>query len=226
MAGDADRAYQVLKQQLLSGYYAPGTQLKEEALAAQLHVSRTPVRSALKRLLADGLAVSSQGRGVRVAAWTQRDIEEIFQLRLLLEPYAAQLATECRPDGLLAQLHACNQDMARAIAAGGDSMVPQVQSANSRFHHALLDASGSSRLRQILATMIDMPIITRSFYLRSRDDLAQSLRHHQDLTIAVEAGDGGLAHQVMQLHLRMTRHQFMRARAAYAKTLGTDQSTS
>ncbi len=63
--------------------------------------------------------------------------------------------------------------------------------------------------------MIDMPIIMRSFYLYSSAELEQSLHHHQDLTIAAEARDGELARRVMQLHLRMSYHRFMRHRAKY-----------
>ncbi len=58
--------------------------------------------------------------------------------------------------------------------------------------------------------MIDMPIIVRSFYLSTHSELEQSLHHHQDLTVAAQAHDGELARQVMQLHLRMAYHRFMR----------------
>ena len=87
-----------------------------------------------------------------------------------------------------------------------------VQDANRAFHHTLLEASGSQRLINMLGTMIDMPVITRSFQLYSRSDMEQSLHHHRDLTMAVAAKDGDLAKQVMQLHLQMSRHRFMRNR--------------
>lgn len=212
MRNGADRAYEELRQRLVGGHYKPGTQLKEEPLAKEFGLSRTPVRAALKRLIADGLATADAGQGVQVALWSEWDIEETFQLRMLLEPYAAYLAATRGGDALVALLQASNEQMASAIAAGDDSSVARIQAANQSFHRALLDASGSPRLRTMLETMIDMPIIVRSFYLSTRSELEQSLHHHQDLTVAAQARDGELARQVMQLHLRMAYQRFMRHR--------------
>src|SRR5687767_13779896 len=92
MAVASDNADVVLKQRIVGGSYAPCAQLKEEHLARELKISRTPIRAALKRLVDDGLATADLGRGVRVAEWTDFDIEETFDLRGLLEAHAAELA--------------------------------------------------------------------------------------------------------------------------------------
>lgn len=212
MATGTRKAYEELKHRLVAGHYQPGTQLKEEPLAEEFGISRTPVRAALRRLVEDGLATSDGGRGIQVAAWTEWDIAEVFQLRLLLEPYAAQLAAErCTPE-VLQRLEDSNAKMGAAIAANKSDMASLVQDANRDFHHTLLQASGSHRLVNMLGTMIDMPVITGSFQLYARSDMEQSLHHHQDLTMAVGARDGDLAKQVMQLHLQMSRHRFARLR--------------
>ena len=70
MAAAADKAYELLKQRVVGGRQAPGAQLKEEHLARELEISRTPVRVELKRLVEDGLATADPRRGVRVADWT------------------------------------------------------------------------------------------------------------------------------------------------------------
>lgn len=215
MKQGSDKAYEVLRQRLVGGHYKPGTQLKEEPLAREFGLSRTPVRAALKRLVADGLATADAGQGIHVAQWSDWDIEETFQLRMLLEPYAACLAAERGGAALVAKLKASNEQMAAAIAANGDDAIAQIQDANRSFHRALLDACAAPRLQTILETMIDMPIIVRSFYLSTRSELEQSLHHHQDLTVAAEAGDGELARQVMRLHLRMSHHRFMVHRDQY-----------
>jgi DNA-binding GntR family transcriptional regulator len=215
MRQGSDKAYDVLRQRLVGGHYKAGTQLKEEPLAREFGLSRTPVRAALKRLVADGLATADAGQGIHVAQWSDWDIEETFQLRMLLEPYAACLAAERGGMSLVAKLRASNEQMAIAIECGGDDSVAQIQEANRSFHRALLDACAAPRLQTILETMIDMPIIVRSFYLSTRSELEQSLHHHQDLTVAAEAGDGELARQVMRLHLRMSYHRFMLHRDQY-----------
>lgn len=195
-------------------HYVPGAQLKEEPLAREFGISRTPIRTALKRLVEDGLATADAGQGIHVAEWSAWDIEETFQLRMLLAPDAPSLAAARGGDAMLARLKASNDQMAAAIEEG-EAMRSSVQEAYRTFQHTLLDFSGSPRLRAMLDTMIDMPIIVRSFYLYSSAELEQSLHHHQDLTLAAEARDGELARQVMQLHLRMSYHRFMRHRSEY-----------
>ena len=209
-----NKAYEVLRQRLVGGQYRPGEQLKAEPLARELDLSRTPVRTALRRLVEEGLATDAAGQGIRVAEWSDWDVEETFQLRMLLEPYASFLAATRGGDALLQRLERSNDAMAEGISCGTDG-IAQVQSANREFHHALLEASGSPRLRGILATMIDMPIIKRSFYIYTPHELEQSLHHHRDLTLAVKARDAELARQVMHLHLRMSYHRFMTHRGEY-----------
>jgi DNA-binding GntR family transcriptional regulator len=218
MGRGQDRAYEALRQRLVGGHYQPGTQLREEPLAREFGLSRTPVRAALKRLVEDGLATADAGQGIHVAEWSEHDIEETFQLRMLLEPYAAKLAAERGGDALLESLRASNRQIASALAKGGADAIVKIQEANRAFHHVLLDHARSPRLRAILETMIDMPVIIRAFYLFTRDELEQSLHHHQDLTIAVEARDGELARQVMQLHLRMSYSRFMQHRSEWRRT--------
>jgi DNA-binding GntR family transcriptional regulator len=215
MANAAGRAYETLKQRVVGGTYAPGAQLKEEQLARELQVSRTPVRAALKRLVEDGLASADPNRGVRVSEWTDFDIEETFELRGLLEAHAAELAARRGGVPLADRLDDLNEQMDRAIAEGGAALPQRLQEINSRFHWAILEGSGSPRLRHMLAGLIDMPIVIRSHFISTLQDKVQSLHHHRDLAAAVRAGDGELARQVMQLHLRIASHRFRRQRSEF-----------
>ncbi len=210
----ADKVYEVLKQRVVGGAYAPAAQLKEEHLARELGISRTPVRAALKRLVDDGLATADPGRGVRVAQWTESDIEETYELRGLLEGHAAALAARRGGEALADRLDTLNDEMDRAIAAGGSLLAERLQDINARFHRAVLEAAGSPRLRGMLAGVIDMPVVIRSHFISTLQDKVQSLQHHRDLAAAVRAGDADLARQVMQLHLRVAQHRFRRQRQA------------
>ena len=216
MAAAADKAYEILKQRVVGGTYAPGAQLKEEHIARELEVSRTPVRVALKRLVDDGLATADPNRGVRVAEWTEFDIEETFDLRGLLEAHAADLAARRGGAALADRLDELNEQMDKAIRKGGPQLPEKLQQINAQFHRALLDGSGSPRLRTILSSLIDMPIVLRSHFISTLQDKVQSLNHHRDLAAAVRAGDGELAKQVMQLHLRVASHRFKRQRGEFS----------
>jgi len=218
MAAAAEKAYDTLKERVVGGTYSPGAQLKEEHIARELEISRTPVRVALKRLVEDGLATADPNRGVRVAEWTDFDIEETFELRGLLEAHGAELAAKRGGPALADRLDELNQQMERAIAKGGGALAKSLQEINSQFHRAILDGSGSPRLRNMLAGLIDMPIVIRSHFISTLQDKVQSLQHHRDLAAAVRAGDGELARQVMQLHLRVASHRFRRQRQEFNGT--------
>lgn len=216
MAAASDKTYQILKQRVVGGTYAPGAQLKEEHLARELEISRTPIRAALKRLVDDGLATADPNRGVRVAQWTEFDIEETYELRGLLEAHAAELAARRGGAALADRLDSLNDEMDRAIARRGSGLPERLQEINSAFHRAILDASGSPRLRTMLAGLIDMPVVIRSHFISTLQDKLQSLQHHRDLATAVRAGDAELARQVMQLHLRVASHRFKRQRDEFS----------
>lgn len=207
-----EKAYEILRQRIVGGFYSPGAQLKEEPLSREFEVSRTPVRAALKRLIQEGLATADAGQGVHVPQWSESDIEETFQLRMLLEPQAASLAATRGGEAMVSRLRASNAKMAAAVVRRD---VDTIQEANREFHATLLEFCGSPRLRLILESMIDVPIIVRSFYLAEPAELEQSLRHHEELTLAAAAGDGELAKHAMQLHLRMSHLRFVTHRGEY-----------
>jgi DNA-binding GntR family transcriptional regulator len=209
----SDKAYELLKHRVIAGSYAPGAQLKEEHIARELGISRTPIRAALKRLVEDGLATAEAGRGVRVSEWTEADIQETYELRGLLEGHAAELAARRGGVALADRLDKLNDEMESAIAKGGSALPERLQQINARFHRAVLEASGSPRLRAMLAGLIDMPIVIRSHFISTPQDKLQSLRHHRELAAAVRIGDAELARQVMQLHLRIALHRFQLRRS-------------
>ena len=95
----------MLRELILAGSLAAGAKLGETELANRLDVSRTPVREALSRLAAEGLVEIVPNRGARVAKWSDHDLEQIFELRLRLEPYAVGLAVPRLTNADLDELH-------------------------------------------------------------------------------------------------------------------------
>jgi len=83
-----------------------------------------------------------------------------------------------------------------------------------------VQASGSPRLRVLLAGLIDMPIVIRSYFISTPADLAQSLQHHRDLTSAVRAGDAAIAGQAMRLHLNLAAQRFRQRRGEFGAPPG------
>src|SRR3546814_8180196 len=83
MKRGSQQTYEVLKKRIIAGHYTAGTQLKENHIAEDIGVSRTPVRAALKKLIEDGLAVAEEGRGVFIASWTRSE-EHTSELQSLM----------------------------------------------------------------------------------------------------------------------------------------------
>lgn len=212
MTTDSNHVYQTLKQRLLTGQYKPGTQLKENQLAAEFRVSRTPIRAALARLVEDGLLNKTKGVGVSVSAWSEWDVEEVFQIRKRLEPFATQLAATRRNQEELDLIALSNQNFKAALEGPTELMAKKTEEANRLFHTIILQASRSDRLISILETMIDMPILVRSFHLYDLTEMTQSYHHHIDIELAIRNKQSQLAQQVMQLHLSISYQRFLKAR--------------
>ncbi|MBO9678599.1 MAG: GntR family transcriptional regulator [Acidovorax sp.] len=203
----SDTLYADLRRRLMSGYYAPGAWLREEHIAEEMKVSRTPVRAALQRLVEDGLLVAA-ARGATVAQWTQWDVAEVFELRMLLEPHAAGLAAERATPEQVAEMEALNDEMEHWVKSRKDDRVARIQAVNNRFHHLLVEAARSGRLKALLQNYLDMPIMIGSFYFYSEQEMRESVEHHRQVTLAIRRRDRRFAEQAMAFHLRASFVRF------------------
>ncbi|OLT24710.1 hypothetical protein BJF79_13225 [Actinomadura sp. CNU-125] len=200
MARAADVAYAAVRRMILSGDAAAGSRLGESELAETLGLSRTPVREALQRLGSDGLVEVLPHRGARVVEWTAADLAEIFELRTLLEPYAAARAARIGQDEpVLADLRA-RCDAMEAAADARD--LGELARLNSAFHAALIDASRNRRLPGMLTSVMHAPLIVGTFRRYDRTELDRSMNHHRELVAAIAAGDPDWAEAVMRAHIR------------------------
>ena len=147
-AGLADRVYHQLRDNIGSHQIRPGERLQEVGLAAQLGVSRTPVREALARLESEGM-IAVEGRGFVVPELTDTDIEEIYQIRFLLEPAAVRSAvTEVGSAADLASMSSAVED---AVAAEKSGDFRSFLEANIRFHNAWRALVPNRRMSKLLA---------------------------------------------------------------------------
>lgn len=212
MPSARDLVYGELRRRLMAGAFLPGQRLREEHIASEMAVSRTPVRNAIERLAADGLVKRDGRRGTVVLGWLDRDINEAFELRLLLEPYAARAAALRATPEQVDALEDINRHMLRAVESADADRVDQVQQYNNRFHHALIEAAQSARVRALVENLLDMPIIIGSFYFYRREDMLASVEHHRQIVAALRARDPDCAEAAMRLHLAATHLLFRKHR--------------
>jgi len=197
-----DRVYATLREYLRAGRIPTGQPLQEAALAAQLGVSRTPVREALARLASEGLVVP-EGRSFKAPALTMGDVEDIYQLRFLLEPEALRQVAATRPDRkALAPLRAALDDMAAAHEAGDGAAFME---ANYRYRAAWTDLVPNKRLVRSIQLYADHVRYLRAFTLDEPAVRAVVLKGLKRLSLALAAGDGEAAAEAMRAHLDKAR---------------------
>lgn len=210
MSGASDRAYSAIKAMILTGELASGSQLREEHLAERCGVSRTPVREALHRLEADLLVRRNKTQRSFVAEWSLDDIEQAFELRGMLESHASRRAAERITAPRLERLKACNLALHAAIA-GQTPDISEFLRQNRDFHRGIIEAAESARLTQVLARIVEQPIVWRTVQNFDRDDLLRSYREHEDLLAAFVNHDGVWAASVMATHIRRAFHTYSAA---------------
>ena len=191
-----------LVEAIISGYLPPGTWLREGEVAAELHVSRTPVREALRRLADAGLAVKHAHQGTVVAGVSVEDVIALYAVREPLEATVARFSATRRTDRVVADLRAAQQRMSDAAERDdAESMA----AANLAFHRVMSDATGNVYLQrfmlQIENALRRLPSTTYSSPSRRRTVLAE----HGAIIEAIDAGDADAASQAAALHMRNSR---------------------
>lgn len=207
MTKASDRAYELIRGMILSGELSAGDPLGEEALAERCGVSRTPIREALRRLETDLLVRRTDSQRSFVADWSLDDVGEAFELRAMLEGYAARLAAQKMTDDLLARLRACNAAISAAIAKPKPDVATFLDR-NREFHAMVLEAAGSRRLTNLLTALIEQPVVWRTAHHYDPEAFQRSHSEHADLLSAFERRDGAWAESIMAGHIRRAFHAY------------------
>jgi DNA-binding GntR family transcriptional regulator len=195
-------ASEVIRDAILDGRLAPGQRLKEEELARELGVSRTPVREALLLLQTEGLVELAPRRGARVRSYAVDDLDDVYQLRAVLEGYAARrAATRISADDLTLLDKSCRRF--EQLAAGDD--LRELVKENLSFHNLVLDAAASARLGRMVRKVIEIPLVYKSFYWYSPEQKLISEHYHKQLTHALRVRDAERAELIMKEHVLEAR---------------------
>ncbi|MCC7413771.1 MAG: GntR family transcriptional regulator [Gammaproteobacteria bacterium] len=201
MTKAADRAYDAIRSRILAGEYPPGSHLKEEQIADDTGVSRTPVREALRRLSAEHLVKFVANRGAYVAHWSASDVDDIFQLRAMLEGYAAACAAQRITAEQIRILDDCADNIEQLSRHRSPENHLRMLELNQRFHTVIVDAAGSERLMVMLAWLVEVPMLLRTYEKFDHAQIARSNHHHREIIAALRARNGDLARKLMEIHI-------------------------
>lgn len=202
------RVYAQLKREILTCELPPGSSLYEGQLAERLAVSKTPVRDALGMLAHEGFVTVQPRQGYRVADITLSDVQEVFQMRLLLEPAAAELAAERATAEQLKRL----QNLAEESYVYGD--VPTYEEfvvKNREFHVLLAEASGNGRLAAALRNLLEEMQRLFLFGLDIRDSAQEQIHEHRELVDALLKGNHHMARDIATRQIETSRKRVLEA---------------
>jgi DNA-binding GntR family transcriptional regulator len=190
------RVLETIRHQILTGRLRPGQPLVEAELAAQLGVSKTPVREALRTLVGSGLVTMSRYRGAAVRVVDESLARSVYEVRLLLEPEAVRQAVARRGR---AAMDAAREALVRADAATNRA---ERSLANRDFHRALYSACGNELLTRILDDLRDQTALVSVVAWNVRPTWRQEAAEHRAILTAAETGDADGAAELVTAHIR------------------------
>lgn len=210
MTKAVERAYEQIRQHILSGKYATGLHLTEEMLAEDIDVSRTPIREALRRLNSEHFVKFIPNHGTFVSTWSHDDVNDIFQLRTMLEGYSASRAATRISEDSISQLEQCASELEVLSKNRTPDLHHAMIEINQRFHTIIMEAANSGRILRMLSWLVEIPMILKTLEMYDDADVARSNYQHRELIDALKAKDGPWAQSVMESHLRAAHNIFVK----------------
>ncbi len=200
----ADQVFEQLEREILAGKYPRGELLSEQRLSAELGISRTPVREAIRRLEQENILEDSP-RGVVVVGISRQDMLDMYEIRLQLEGLAARRAARLITDGQLRQMREALDLQQAYLAQEHSDRSDQIQHLDSRFHELLYAGSGSKAYFDVLSRLHKKIAKYRTASVRKPGRAQESIREHEAIYEALAAHDPDRAQKAALLHTERAR---------------------
>ena len=208
--GLADDVYEVIFTRLMSLEIAPGARITVDGLVRELKVSHTPIREALGRLEGEGLVVKTHLVGYSAAPQiTRRRFDELYELRLLLEPDGARRAAQRVNEARMRKLRERTEQMRKLNSSRGRSSYARFARLDSEFHDQIMEIAGNELIRDQLAHLHTHFHIFRLMYHARVTE--EALAEHDSLLESLSSGDGPGAERAMRSHIERTRERLLEA---------------
>ncbi|MBE5908112.1 MAG: GntR family transcriptional regulator [Lachnospiraceae bacterium] len=193
-----DVVFNTLRDAILKGELEPGERLMEIHLAEKLGVSRTPIREAIRMLEQEGLAITVPRKGAQVAKMTEKDLEDVLEIRDALDELAAIGACKHMSPEILEELNKAMKSFEEAIAAGE---VRRIVEADEAFHNVIYRASDNPKLEAIALNLKEQMYRYRYEYIKDNADYSRLIAEHNAITEGLKNGDREYVREVMHTHL-------------------------
>lgn len=195
------QVYAQLRSEILMRQLPDGEPLTELGLAKRLNVSRTPVREALRQLESEGLVRANAGHGFEVRGISFSDINDIYEIRSLVEGEAAARAALSPDEDILKRVDE-TLDLTEFYIERGDT--DKLRELDSRFHRLVYELSGSRMLRHVLEDLHSYAALTRGQSLKTEGRAQHSLEEHRAVAKAIRDRSPEAARRLMIKHVQNT----------------------
>ena len=202
-----DVVFNTLREAILKGELKPGERLMELQLAAKLGVSRTPIREAIRMLEQEGLAVTIPRKGAEVAKMTEKDMEDVLQIREALDELAAKIACEQISEEQLEELVATMHEFEESTKTDN---VKKIAEADVKFHDIIYQSTGNPKLVNMLNNLREQMYRYRVEYLKEEQTRNLLVSEHEELVKAIREGDVQKAQDISFHHLENQRKAIIR----------------
>lgn len=198
-----EKTYRRLKAYVLSGKIEPGGRVHQEMCAEVLNVSRTPVREALQRLVSEGLVERYEDRGFRLVQLTVDELEELFDMRAVLEAFVMRTVCQRITDETIEKLSKWVEESEAAL----DLQDPEgIFQANTAFHNTLYSLiEDRKRFHAMLRNMKDHILRYRKQTLMQFDRARKSINAHKKIIFALKTRDPNLTEYLMRIHIQESK---------------------
>lgn len=193
----SDKAYHLIRQRIITLELPPTSAIDEQALMEELRLGRTPIREALQRLAAEDLVSIIPRRGMFVAEISLTDLQQVFELRMMLEGFCARLAAQRVSQGQLAEMQRLVQELERVPV--GDRRGLMV--IDEQYHELLYEAADNEFLADSLRRLHALSFRIWHLVLDRLDNVREAMEQHIEITKALRARDEERAEKLLQQHI-------------------------
>ena len=195
------RVFQSIRENILNGVYCENEELRENTIAKELGVSRTPVREALRQLELEGLVKIVPNKGACVTGITQKDVKDIYMIRSLLEGLCARWATEHITEAKIDELEEIILLSEFHLKKRKEEQPQQVTELDGKFHEILYTASNSRILKHVLSDFHKYVRMARKASVTNPERAEKSIEEHKNILQAIKDRDADKAERLANEHM-------------------------
>ena len=193
-----DVVFHTLREAILKGDLKPGERLMELQLAAKLGVSRTPIREAIRMLEQEGLAVTIPRKGAEVAKMTEKDMQDVLQVREALDELAANIACERITQEELDELVTAMHEFETSTRTKD---LKRIAETDVKFHDVIYRATDNPKLVNMVGNLREQMYRYRVEYLKDEKNYPTLLKEHKELVEGFRSKNKGMIAEAMRTHV-------------------------